>query len=232
MTISQVKPVHSHVEEFASGATTGFLHVPAEPRESGVVLTHGAGATCESPLLVTIASALAAAGFSVLRFDLSFRKRKKFGPPHPATAADDRRSLQEAAQAMRGVVSGAITLGGHSYGGRQASMLMADEGSVSERLLLLSYPLHPPAKPAQVRTAHFPRLRTPCLFVHGAKDPFGTLEEMEAALRLVPDDMAKLSVVEGAGHDLKRGKFDVESLIVDWLRSHDAGNPPLSKARS
>ena len=74
---------------------------------------------------------------------------------------------------LRGRVGGPVVLGGHSYGGRQATMLAAEEPGVAEALLLLSYPLHPPNKPAQLRTAHFPQLRTPALFVSGTKDPFG-----------------------------------------------------------
>ncbi|HKW75963.1 MAG TPA: alpha/beta family hydrolase, partial [Terriglobales bacterium] len=68
-------------------------------------------------------------------------------------------------------------------------------------LLLLSYPLHPPRKPAELRTAHFPRLRTPALFIHGSRDPFGSLDEMNSALELIPA-RHMLSPVEGAGHEL------------------------------
>jgi hypothetical protein len=70
--------------------------------------------------------------------------------------------------AMRGLVSGRVILGGHSYGGRQASMLAAEDGAIADALLLLSYPLHPPEK---LRTEHFGRLHTPTLFVQGAKRP-------------------------------------------------------------
>ncbi len=92
-------------------------------------------------------------------------------------------------------------LGGHSYGGRQATMLAAEEPEVADALLLLSYPLHPPEKPEQLRTAHFPQLQTPALFVHGTKDPFGTIEEMQAALKLIPA-ATQLMVAEKAGHAL------------------------------
>ena len=61
--------------------------------------------------------------------------------------------------------------------------------------------LHPPKKPDQKRTAYFPELRTPALFVHGTRDPFGSIEEMEAAIKLIPSK-AELLPVEGAGHDL------------------------------
>jgi predicted alpha/beta-hydrolase family hydrolase len=94
-----------------------------------------------------------------------------------------------------------VFLGGHSYGGRQATMLVAEEPALVDGLLLLSYPLHPPKKPDQLRTGHFPSLRTPSFFVHGTKDPFGTTAEMNAALALIPGPHGMLDV-EGAGHDL------------------------------
>ena len=112
---------------------------------------------------------------------------------------------------MRELVTGRMVLAGLSYGGRQASMLAAEEPQLVEALMLLSYPLHPPAKPAQMRTGHFPQLRGRALFVHGSKDPFGSPEEMEAALTIitVPHE---LMVIEGAGHDLRRGRFDLSHL--------------------
>jgi uncharacterized protein len=72
-------------------------------------------------------------------------------------------------------------------------------------LLLFSYPLHPPRKPDQLRTRHFPRLTTPAFFVHGARDPFATTAEMNSALELIPGPHAMLEV-DGAGHDLRPKK--------------------------
>ena len=96
-------------------------------------------------------------------------------------------------------------------GGRQATMLAAEDPSVADALVLFSYPLHPPDKPLKPRTEHLPHLRTPALFVHGTKDPFGSIAEMEDALRLIPA-RTQLHVVDRAGHDLARGKFDVTTL--------------------
>lgn len=205
-----------HIVPFGEESTRGFLHVPDGSREQGLVLTHGAGGNCQAPLLVAVAEAFASAGFHVLRFDLPFRDRRRFGPPRPGDASEDRRGLAAAVASMRRMVSGRVVLGGHSYGGRQASILASEDGSVSDALLLLSYPLHPPNKPEQLRTSHFERLSTSCLFVHGTKDPFGTEEEMRTALRLIPGS-CELSMVEGAGHDLRRGAFDISGSILDQI---------------
>jgi hypothetical protein len=183
-----------------------------------LVLTHGAGGNCKAPLLVTIADAFCAAGFTVLRCDMAFRQHKPFGPPSPATSGNDRASLRAAVEAMRRMVGGTVILGGHSYGGRQSTMLASEEPALVDALLLLSYPLHPPGKPAKPRTTHFPALHTPALFVHGTKDPFGTIEELTEALKMIPAK-TELLVVEGAGHDLNRAKFGLAGTVIENLRA-------------
>ena len=206
------------ISTFAEGSVRGFLHTPAEAVTAGLILSHGAGGNCEAPLLVGIANAFSQAGVMVLRCDLPFRQRKRFGPPTPATALENRAGLKDAVTTVRNLVSGQLFLGGHSYGGRQASILAAEEPDLVDALLLLSYPLHPPNKPKQLRTDHFPGLQIPALFVHGTQDPFGSIKEMRAALRAIPAK-TQLVVIEGAGHDLARGMFDLDSLVVSELRS-------------
>ncbi|HET9165521.1 MAG TPA: alpha/beta fold hydrolase [Candidatus Angelobacter sp.] len=194
----------------AEPAVRGFLHEPPQPNGAGLVLTHGAGANCQSKLLIALASAFADAGYLVLRCDLPFRQSRPHGPPFPAMAARDRAGLRRAVDVMRSKTQGRIFLGGHSYGGRQGSMLAAEQPQLVAGLLLLSYPLHPPRKPAELRTAHFPQLKTPSLFVHGGRDPFGSHDEMKAALALVPARTMLLEI-EGAGHELL-GKKTEENL--------------------
>ena len=179
----------------------GYLHPPETPDGDGIVLTHGAGSSATAPLLVALAETFNANGFTVLRCDLPYRQSRSFGPPSPGDAARDRAGLKNALAALRKIVSGRLFLGGHSYGGRQSSMLCAEAPDSAAALLLLSYPLHPPRKPEQQRTQHLPDLRTPTLFVEGTRDPFGSIAEMERALKMIPAK-TRLMVVEGAGHDL------------------------------
>jgi uncharacterized protein len=179
----------------------GFIHQTDGDAQAGLVLTHGAGANCESKLLVMVAGAFAQAGFLVLRCDLPFRQVRPYGPPSPGSADRDREGLKRAVAIVRQKTSGPIYLGGHSYGGRQASMLAADEPGIASGLLMLSYPLHPPRRPEQLRTAHWPKLSTPMMFVHGSRDPFATLEEMNSAMALLPGRHMLLEI-EGAGHEL------------------------------
>jgi predicted alpha/beta-hydrolase family hydrolase len=200
----------------------GFLHRPANPNGDGLVLTHGAGSNCQAPLLVALAEAFAPAGYIVLRCDLPYRQDRPYGPPGPGEAKRDRAGLKNAIAAVKGLATGCLFVGGHSYGGRQASMLCAErpENAPEEAagLLLLSYPLHPPRKPEQLRTQHFFNLRTPTLFVHGTSDPFGSIAEIEGALKLIPAK-TKLLPVEAAGHDLGfKGKARREELSANVLK--------------
>jgi predicted alpha/beta-hydrolase family hydrolase len=187
----------------------GFLHRANGEGADGLVLTHGAGANCRSPLLTAMAEAFCMSGLTVLRCDLPFRQAKPIGPPMRGSAERDQEGLRASVAALRRQTAGKIFLGGHSYGGRQASMLAAAEPAVADALLLLSYPLHPPKQPGQLRTAHFPALRVPALFVHGERDGFGSREEMEGALRLVPA-RTELMMVPGAGHELTTGRNRTE----------------------
>jgi uncharacterized protein len=195
-----------------SPAVRGFLHRPENSNGDGLVLTHGAGSNCNSPLLIAVAETFAEAGLTVLRCDLPFRQVRSYGPPRPGDAEYDREGLKNAVGEMKKLASGRMFLGGHSYGGRQATMLCADRPGLVDGLLLLSYPLHPPRKATQLRTQHLPKLQMPALFVHGTRDPFGSIEEMEAAIKLIPAK-AELLTVDGAGHDLGfKGKAKREDL--------------------
>jgi predicted alpha/beta-hydrolase family hydrolase len=198
--------------EDLSGAqpVRGFLHQPSTPTGEGLVLSHGAGSDARAPVLVKVAEVFADAGFTVMRFNLPFRQDRPGGSPHPSQAGRDREGIAAALDTLGREVTGPRYLGGHSYGGRQSTMLAAGQPSLpAAALLLLSYPLHPPGKPEQLRTAHFPTLATPALFLHGSRDPFGTIEELEAALRLVPGG-ATLLALERSGHDLDRGRKHAE----------------------
>jgi uncharacterized protein len=207
----------------------GFLHTPEGPNGNALVLTHGAGSNAQAPLLIALAETFCAAGFTVLRCDLPYRQSRSYGPPGPGDAARDRAGLKNAIAVVKKFVGGPSLrsmqgrgftyLGGHSYGGRQSSMLCAEAPGLVAGLLLLSYPLHPPRKPDQQRTQHLPDLRTPTLFVHGTRDPFGTISELEQALKMIPAK-TKLLVLEGAGHDLGfKGKAKGEDLTAMVLNS-------------
>lgn len=212
--------IREFVDSTVDPKVRGFLHVPDTSNGDGLVLSHGAGSNANAPLLIALAETFSTNGYTVLRCDLPYRQSRSFGPPGPGDGAHDRAGLKNALSALRKMISGRLFLGGHSYGGRQSSMLCAENPELVSALLLLSYPLHPPRKPEQQRTQHLPDLRTPSLFVQGTRDPFGSIAEMERALKMIPAK-TKLLVVEGAGHDLgfkgKARQEDLPRLIVSEL---------------
>ncbi len=195
MTGALIKPM-------AEGGVRGSLHLPAAANGDGITLAHGAGSNADAPLLKSLADEFAGCGLTVLRLDLPFRQLRPHGPPGPGDAARDREGLRKAVHNLRGIISGRIFLGGHSYGGRQSTILAAEDPALADALLLLSYPLHPPRRKTELRTSHFPQLRTPALFVHGTRDPFGSVEELREALKLIPA-RTELLPLDGKGHDLK-----------------------------
>jgi uncharacterized protein len=209
-----------HGLEFADDSAAdvpvrGFLHRPKSEPAYALVLTHGAGFNCQSPLLVALADSFCEAGYMVLRCDLPFRQARPHGPPPRGSGERDQAGLRAAVAAMRRQTTGRVYLGGHSYGGRQASMLAPADPDLADALLLLSYPLHPPQRPDVMRTAHLPELRTPALFVHGTSDGFGSIAEIEKALQLIPA-RTQLLPIPDAGHELitMKNRRELASLIT------------------
>ena len=167
---------------------------------AAILLAHGAGSNRDAKVLMEVEAQFTAHGVVVRRYDLPFRQLRPKGPPRPADAAGDRAGLRDELVKLRREHA-VVWVGGHSYGGRQASMLCAEEPGIADALLLLGYPLHPPMKRLELRTGHFPALRTRAAFVSGTRDPFGLPAELLAAVALIPG-RTEVRFVEGAGHDL------------------------------
>ena len=191
----------------------GVLEYPAHANGDAILLTHGSGSNANAPLLVILARAFCEGGYLVLRYDLPFRRDGRGSPPPPSGQGRDRDGVRAAAAEMRQLAKGRLFAGGVSYGGRQTAMTAAEDPTLADGLLLLSYPLHPPGKPEQKRTAYFPELRTPALFVHGTKDPFGSIAELREALPLIPV-RTDLLEVPGSGHDLKKAGAHTSEIVT------------------
>ncbi len=194
----------------------GVAHQPNGEPSGVVVLTHGAGGNRDSELLQQICEEWAARGWLAVRYNLPYRRRRPTGPPS-GSAATDRAGIVEAITLCRGLAGGPLIAGGHSYGGRQTSMVIASREAVPievDVLTLFSYPVHPPGKPERPRTEHLPDIGVPTVFTHGTSDPFGTPAEVRAAAAMIS---APTEVVEitGARHDLRSKTLDVPALAVD-----------------
>jgi uncharacterized protein len=197
-------------------AIAGIAHEPDTTPQGVVVLTHGAGGNRDSKLLQQVCDEWARRGWLAVRYNLPYRRRRPTGPPSGSAAAD-RAGIVEAITICRGLADGPLIAGGHSYGGRQTSMVVAaNEATPTEMdmLTLFSYPVHPPGKPERARTEHLPDIAVPTVFTHGTSDPFGTPAELRAAAALIA---APIEIVEvtGARHDLGSKTLDVAALAVD-----------------
>ncbi|OIN80088.1 alpha/beta hydrolase family protein [Mycobacterium malmoense] len=191
----------------------GVAHQPKGDPNGVVVLTHGAGGNRESLLLQQVCDEWALRGWLAVRYNLPYRRRRPTGPPS-GSAATDRAGIVEAITVCRGLTDGPLVAGGHSYGGRQTSMVVAGGEAQVDVLTLFSYPVHPPGKPERPRTEHLPDITVPTVFTHGTSDPFGTPAEVRAAAALIA---APTEVVEitGARHDLRSKTLDVPALAVE-----------------
>ncbi|BBZ49723.1 alpha/beta hydrolase [Mycobacterium heidelbergense] len=191
----------------------GIAHRPAGDPNGVVVLTHGAGGDRESPLLQRVCDEWARRGWFAVRYNLPYRRRRPSGPPS-GSAATDRAGIVEAIAVCRGLADGPLIAGGHSYGGRQTSMVVAGGEARVDVLALFSYPVHPPGKPERPRTEHLPDITVPTVFTHGTSDPFGTPGEVRdaAALIAAPTEVVEIT---GARHDLRSKTLDVPALAVD-----------------
>ncbi|MFZ4371891.1 MAG: alpha/beta family hydrolase [Mycobacterium sp.] len=190
----------------------GIAHQPNGTPAGVVLLTHGAGGSRESPLLIAICDQWAARGWLAVRYNLPYRRRRPTGPP--SGSADDLAGIVEAVALAHSLTDRPVIAGGHSYGGRLTSMAVAQDLIDVDTLTLFSYPLHPPGKPDRLRTEHLDAITVPTVFTHGSTDPFGSITELRTAAALIP---APIEIVEiaGARHDLGSKTLDVPALTVD-----------------
>ncbi|MDL9935534.1 alpha/beta fold hydrolase [Gordonia sp. ABSL1-1] len=200
------------VETIERDGVVADVHTPTGPPRGVAVLAHGAGGNRHTAIMRALAEELTGRGLLVARIDLPYRQRRPKGPPSPSTAAADRDGIRTACSLFRG--DGPLIVGGHSYGGRQASMLVAEEPGLADGLLLTSYPLHPPGKPDRLRTDHLPQIRIPTVVVHGTSDPFATSDELTAAIELI-DAPTRLVELEKTGHDLRPDRRPTAALTAD-----------------
>jgi predicted alpha/beta-hydrolase family hydrolase len=182
-----------------------FLFTGPDDASTTLLLAHGSGAPMDSPAMNAAATALAAEGLRVARFEFSYMAaRRNDGSRRPPPKAETLKP--EFLDAIAELAAkGPLIIGGKSMGGRVASMV-ADDLFAEHRitgLLCLGYPFHPPEKPAQLRTAHLMDLKTPTLICQGTRDPFGTKDEVPG-YRL-PDTIRVLWLEDG-DHDLKPRK--------------------------
>jgi len=207
-----------------------------EPPPSSLVLAHGAGAGQFSPFIVRFARAFARRGIRVITFDFPYMQHGKRAP-------DKAPKLESTYRAVLGQTTpagapGKLFIGGKSLGGRIASHLAAAHDELAQRLsglVCFGYPLHAPGQ-TRLRDAHLPAIRTPVLIVQGARDAFGTPEEIRTAMKAMSAPV-RLFVVESGDHSLsvpkssKRTQEEVYRLVEEEISGWMASAPPPGPPR-
>ena len=169
--------------------------------DRAVLLAHGAGSDQNSPALIAVSERLDAAGIPSHRFDYPYRRAGRKAPDRPPVLEAATREAAAQLAKDTGLPAGRLVLGGRSMGGRYCSMVAGhDTDAVAALgLVLLGYPLHPAGKPEQLRTAHFPRLTMPVLFVSGDRDALAPRPALEKAVQAIPGPVS-CHWLEGADH--------------------------------
>lgn len=183
---------------------------PSGPPKAVIVLAHGAGGDLDDALLRGVGKRLAEEGLAALRFNFPYREAGRRAPGSQTQSEDCYRAV--AARANEEGVP--VYCGGKSYGGRMATHIAA-QGFDMSGLVLLSYPLHPPGRPDNLRDSHLRDIRNPILVVQGTRDPFATPELLKRTVDSLDD--ATLVAVDGGDHSLRvkgRSQADVLDEVV------------------
>ena len=197
-------PSELHVQFDAGGPVTALVYGARDPRDSALILAHGAGANQLHPFMRLFASGLADRGFDVLTFNFQYMEQGRKVPDPKAKLESCYRAVIEAARANKKLKGNRLVIGGKSMGGRIASQVaaMPETAEHITALVFLGYPLHPPGRPDKLRDAHLPQITAPMLFVQGSRDAFGSADELRATIKK-HNLRATLHIVDGGDHSLK-----------------------------
>lgn len=188
---------------FEVALPAGPLAVSAErttgTNDATILLAHGAGAGMDHPFLLGLSQELTALGFSTVRFNFPYVEQERRMPGPAAHAISTWRAAVDAVRLQDQATT--VWAAGKSYGGRMASMAVA-EGLQVAGLVYIGYPLHPPGAPEKLRADHLPAISVPQLFIEGSNDPFiQPLDQFETVLDTCQD--AQVAWIDGGGHSFE-----------------------------
>jgi predicted alpha/beta-hydrolase family hydrolase len=202
--------------------------VYARPRgaDATLVVAHGAGAGMDHPFMVGFTRAVNELGVATLRFNFLYMEAGKRTPDRAPVAIETWRAAFDAAS-TRAKKGEPVWAGGKSFGGRMASMAVA-EGMPAAGLIFLGYPLHPPGKPENVRVDHLSAVDVPILFLQGTRDPFASQEVLQTVLRDLGPRATYHPIAEGghsfevpgAKRDPRATAAAIAPIAVDFIRAH------------
>jgi predicted alpha/beta-hydrolase family hydrolase len=239
VSVNATRPASPIRFEVRGQRTSGLVYIPhlphlphapngapvaaGGPTPATLVLAHGAGAPQTHPWMVAMARAIAAKGLRVVTFNFLYTEDERRTPDRKDVLEATWRAAIDAVRAL-GPAALRLFIGGKSMGGRIATQVAAEPGVQVDGLVLLGYPLHPPGKPEQLRTAHLGSVRAPMLFVQGSRDAFGTTQEMTPLVDGLAQGSVRgtrLFVIEGADHSLATPKTGGVTLEQTMARVAD-----------
>lgn len=186
----------------------------AKPK--ALILLPGAGGSAGNKTFLEIENNLSP--FPIIRQEFGYRKLgKKWPPKVPALIGEVDELVKTSRKELKIKSPKSVLIGGRSFGGRVCSVAVS-EGPIAAGLVLLSYPLHPPGKPENLRTEHFPEIKVPCLFISSDNDPFGSPEEFASNLKLIDAPVTSLFLT-GGGHNpaSQRHLKEISDAISQWM---------------
>ncbi len=199
-----IEPESFAVEVNDHESVAALLYSAAKKNRAGItiVLGHGAGANQLSGFMRMVAGGLAARGIDAMTFNFLYTERGRRIPDPKARLESCYRAVIDAALNHPKLKNNRLVIGGKSMGGRIASQVATAEGDRIAGLVFLGYPLHPPGRPDKMRDEHLKDIHAPMLFVQGARDAFGTRDEISAVIKRLRLP-AMLYVIEGGDHSFK-----------------------------
>jgi predicted alpha/beta-hydrolase family hydrolase len=212
----------------AKKSVSGSLLIPkaSDGKASALlVLAHGAGNDMRNSFLSFVSAGVVGGGIATLRFNFPYKEKGRRAPDSAQKLEATWRAVLDRIRRDPDLDFDCVFAGGKSLGGRMASRVVA-QGERVDGLVFLGYPLHPPGKPEKQRTAHFPDITVPALFIQGTRDTLCDLALLRQALPRIQGE-AKLHLVEGGDHsfDLPRRMGvtqkevweEIVAAIVNWI---------------
>ncbi len=182
----------------------------------GLVLFPGAGSSSEQSTLVAIDHAVLP--LPTFRRDFPYRRAGRKIPDRAQVLVQCVIDEVRAVAKLLECPTTDLVIGGRSMGGRMCTMALVEEsgGFSVGGVICVSYPLHPPKKPHQLRVEHLPRMQVASLFVSGTRDEFGTPDELVTQLAALPITPT-IEFIDGGRHELKGHDDRVGAIIKQWL---------------
>lgn len=157
------------------------------------------------------------AGARVVRFNFLYRAQGRGMPDRMPVLIKTYRAVIDSVREK--LAPDCLVIGGHSMGGRTASMLES-EGRTADGLLLFGYPLHPAGQPEKLRDAHLPAISTPTLQLNGTEDTLCTKEIMDRVALTLDPSIWQLHWIGAADHSytVRKSSGRTKTEVADEMR--------------